>query len=325
MSKVAIVGTGFIGRAWAISFAPASAFGPDAVLNQMNVASGTRGTLIPDVQGSIVGSLDANSGTLTKTGYQAYGENPSLTAGSYQYTARRFDPETAGSTAQPSRLYYYRARMYSPAWGRFSQVDQIGYAAGSNIYAYVENDPLNLTDPAGLLGLVVSFGGQAELGLPLFGQAGGQFSQSFAFLVDTSHWNLSNPLNVNFSIVSYQSYGGTAALGLPSVPPGTVNYPLAGIANDGGGVIAGAFAGGGVSAGITNANTAADFAPPSATMSANVGLLGTEFGGQISETAGGIWTATANIPGLGEGIGVGASIYQTQSSVQAIFTTAPKK
>jgi RHS repeat-associated protein len=108
------------------SFAPANAFGPDAVLNQMNVASGTRATFIPDILGSFVGTLDAASGTLTKFGYQTFGENPSLTSGSFQYTARRFDPETAGSAAQPSGLYYYRARMYSPAWGRFPQPDPVG-------------------------------------------------------------------------------------------------------------------------------------------------------------------------------------------------------
>jgi len=43
--------------------------GPNAVLNQENVASGTRATFIPDVQGSIIGGLDASSGTLTKYGY----------------------------------------------------------------------------------------------------------------------------------------------------------------------------------------------------------------------------------------------------------------
>lgn len=68
--------TGLIGN-W-YTFALAAAFGPDAVLNQMNVTNSTRGTLNPDVLGSVIGSLDAASGEFTKTGYQTYGENPSL-------------------------------------------------------------------------------------------------------------------------------------------------------------------------------------------------------------------------------------------------------
>jgi RHS repeat-associated protein len=97
--------------------------GSNAVLNQMNVVASTRATVIPDIQGSIIGTLDSSSGTLTKVGYSPYGASASA-SGPFGYTSQRRDTETAG-------LYYYRARMYAPTWGRFMQTDPIGYSGGS--------------------------------------------------------------------------------------------------------------------------------------------------------------------------------------------------
>lgn len=48
--------------------------------------------------------------------------------------------------------YHYKARTYSPTLGRFLQTDPIGFAGGSNFYAYVGNDPLNWIDSLGLDG-----------------------------------------------------------------------------------------------------------------------------------------------------------------------------
>ena len=123
--------------------------GLDAPLARIDLSGGTRTGLIPDIQGSVIGEL-SSSGTLTKTAYLPYGENDAPPGTGQRYTARRLDPETAGSTAQPSGLYYYRARTYSPAWGRFLQPDPIGLNGGNNLYAYVLNDPLNAVDPSGL-------------------------------------------------------------------------------------------------------------------------------------------------------------------------------
>ena len=117
--------------------------GSNDALSQANAAAGTRTTFIPDIQGSIVATLDSSTGALTKAGYLPYGTSPA-TPITFGYTGQRIDPETNG-------LYYYRARHYSPAWGRFMQPDPIGYTGGANLYAYVNNDPLNFTDPSGFV------------------------------------------------------------------------------------------------------------------------------------------------------------------------------
>ena len=138
--------------------------GPDGVLNQMNVAGATRETMVPDIQGSVIATLDAASGRLSKAAYLAFGENATSYSGTFRYTGQRIDPETGGSPAQPSGLYDDRARIYSPGWGRFLQADPVGYAAGVNLYAYVGNDPLNATDPQGLCYPACTVAGGAIIG-----------------------------------------------------------------------------------------------------------------------------------------------------------------
>ena len=59
----------------------------------------------------------------------------------YGFAGRQYDEE--------SGLYYNRARMYDPNIGRFTSVDPMGLSGGPNLYAYVDNSPLNLVDPSG--------------------------------------------------------------------------------------------------------------------------------------------------------------------------------
>jgi RHS repeat-associated protein len=55
-----------------------------------------------------------------------------------------------GVMREGNGLDFMRSRWYEAAQGRFTQPDPIGLAGGTNLYAYVGNNPANLVDPHGL-------------------------------------------------------------------------------------------------------------------------------------------------------------------------------
>jgi len=57
-------------------------------------------------------------------------------------------------TADASGLQYLRNRYYDPKTGRFTQLDPIGLAGGMNLYGFAAGDPVNFSDPFGLLPIV---------------------------------------------------------------------------------------------------------------------------------------------------------------------------
>ncbi|KAB8333634.1 hypothetical protein SD80_012640 [Scytonema tolypothrichoides VB-61278] len=93
-----------------------------------------------DSLGSVIALVDASRIVNGRYAYGPFGESASLTGTSFGYTGQRYDAETG--------LYHYKARAYNPRIGRFLQTDPI--AEGLNLYAYVNNDPLNATDPSGM-------------------------------------------------------------------------------------------------------------------------------------------------------------------------------
>jgi RHS repeat-associated protein len=117
--------------------------GIDEIFNR----SDSSGTLTPlvDALGSTIALVDSSGNLVTSYAYEPFGGTVlSGQAGgnSFQYTGR----ENEGDG-----LYFYRARYYSPSFGRFISQDLLGLGgSGTNLYAYTSNDPIGLVDPFGL-------------------------------------------------------------------------------------------------------------------------------------------------------------------------------
>ena len=109
--------------------------------------SGTALELFRNRLGSVILAVSVSTGAVAaEYDYDSFGQR-TLVQGTeevrYGFTAREHDARTG--------LIHYRARAYDPLTGRFLQRDPIGFASGDlNLYAYVENDPYNWTDPSGL-------------------------------------------------------------------------------------------------------------------------------------------------------------------------------
>jgi RHS repeat-associated protein len=96
-----------------------------------------------DVMGSTVAATEPGvSGAAAVFTYSEFGVPGAGSGLAYTYAGYRYDTETG--------LYYVNARYYNPNLGRFLQTDLIGLKGGTNLFAYVGNDPLNLTDSTGL-------------------------------------------------------------------------------------------------------------------------------------------------------------------------------
>jgi RHS repeat-associated protein len=116
--------------------------GVDNILARQTAAGNH--TMLTDALGSIILATDATQATVTSYSYDAYGNTTQVGTNdnSQQYTGRENDG---------TGLYYYRARYYSPAMGRFVSQDPIGWEAGqTNGYSYVGGDPISFIDPDGL-------------------------------------------------------------------------------------------------------------------------------------------------------------------------------
>lgn len=99
-----------------------------------------------DPQGNVLAITDQYGNVANRYKYAPFGATDSLSE-SFSNRLRSLGREWDADAG----LYYNRARWYDPQLQRFISQDPIGIEGGLNLYAYAGNDPVNASDPSGLI------------------------------------------------------------------------------------------------------------------------------------------------------------------------------
>ncbi|MCS6306175.1 MAG: RHS repeat-associated core domain-containing protein [Nitrospira sp.] len=193
--------------------------------------AGMRG-LLPDALGSTIALGDNTGAIQTQYTYEPFGvttQTGAANTNSYKYTGREDDG---------TGLFSYRARYYQPRMQRFIAEDPLGFGGRDfNVYAYVQNNPLLLRDPEGLLTL----GQGTLLGCGIGGVGGGLGARKNTVAGTITGGALGC------------AFGSLITSGIPALPPTPIGIAIgAGVGAVTGGISGGltAAAGGGTPLGI---------------------------------------------------------------------------
>jgi RHS repeat-associated protein len=183
---------------------------------EYNVVSTQKAVYMPDQLGSVRDVLDGSTGVLISSiDYGPYGIQ-TQTNGSfipaYQYAGLAYHPQSA--------LYVSATRAYDPVGEHWLNRDLIGEIGGTNQYAYVVANPINLIDVWGLAGACPS---DQTLTCRAHQNNPGDFGGQGYGTATKNGWLWNTPV-----VVKYGQYDCTASNGMPcsfSGPgqPGTYN------------------------------------------------------------------------------------------------------
>ena len=111
---------------------------------QRTDSAGAR-NFLTDALGSTLALADSAGALQTQYTFEPFGNTTvtgAPTTNTFAFTGRELDS---------SGLYFYRARYYFSALGRFVSEDPLGFGGGDvNLYAYAGDDPIDFADPLGL-------------------------------------------------------------------------------------------------------------------------------------------------------------------------------
>ncbi|QOV87556.1 RHS repeat-associated core domain-containing protein [Humisphaera borealis] len=105
-----------------------------------------------DANFNLTALISTAGSVLQRFVYEPYGidsvraANWSTTTDAYNWTVRF----QSGRVDNGTGLYYFRNRDYVSTLGRWGQRDSGEYIDGCNLFAFVESNPVNMTDPEGL-------------------------------------------------------------------------------------------------------------------------------------------------------------------------------
>jgi RHS repeat-associated protein len=118
--------------------------------------NGTTYYYITNLQGDVMYLVDGTGATVASYAYDPYGNilsatGPMAEINPLRYRGYYYDAEL--------EMYYLQSRYYDPMVGRFINADDValigvsGTPLGYNMYAYCENDPVNMLDENGYVGI----------------------------------------------------------------------------------------------------------------------------------------------------------------------------